>query len=246
MSRNHTMGLRKEKFSNGEIYHIVIRALDDNVIFKDIDDYYRGIFSVYEFNNAKAVVIRDRRQARSRIKKILRKDHDPGIILDSRDRLVEILNFNFMPNHPHLLVKQIKDGGITKFMRKFGTGYSSYFNRKYNRKGHVFQNKFKAILIKNEEQLKVVWAYISANPISLIEPKWKEKGIKKFGKIKKFLKDYKWSGYPDYIGKNNFPSVTNRKLISDIFGGNENCEEFLTDYIKYRGKVGQTPDLLLE
>ena len=44
------MPYRKQKFANEEIYHIVIRAIDDNVIFKNIDDYYRGIFSIYKFN----------------------------------------------------------------------------------------------------------------------------------------------------------------------------------------------------
>ena len=63
------MPYRKEQFVNGEIYHVIVRAIDDNVIFKDINDHYRGIFSIYEFNNSKQVVIRERREARAKIKK---------------------------------------------------------------------------------------------------------------------------------------------------------------------------------
>ena len=63
------MPYRKEQFVNGEIYHIVIRGIDDNLIFKDIDDHYRGVFSIYEFNTTKLVVIRERRRMRAQIKK---------------------------------------------------------------------------------------------------------------------------------------------------------------------------------
>lgn len=241
------MPYRKEKFNNGEIYHIILRAIDDNLIFNNIDDNYRGIFSIYEFNTTKPVVIRDRRQARSRIKRILRKaNEDPRFAADSRDKIVEILAFCFMPNHLHLLVRQLGNGGIIKFMRKFGAGYGGYFNKKHNRKGHVFQNNFKAVSVKNDEQLKIVWAYIHANSISLIEPKWKERGIRDFKKTIKFLENYKWSSYPDYIGKTNFPSVTGRKFILETMGGQSKCKEFLEDYVKYRGKIKESPELALE
>ena len=63
------MPYRKQEFANEEIYHIVIRVIDNNVMFKDIDDHYRGIFSIYEFNNIKSVEIRERRKERYKIKK---------------------------------------------------------------------------------------------------------------------------------------------------------------------------------
>ena len=94
-----------------------------------------------------------------------------------------------MPNHVHLLLRQLKDSGIFKFMKKFGSGYGRYFNKKYNRKGYVFQNRFLAVPIKTDKQLKVVFAYIHANPVSLIEPKWKERGIKNFNKVIKFIEN---------------------------------------------------------
>jgi len=241
------MPVRKEKFINGGIYHLVLRAIDDNLIFKNVDDYFRGVFSVYEFNTTKAVVIRDRRKARSRIKKILKKaNKDPRFATDSRDKIVEILAFCLMPNHLHLLARQLNDGGITKFMSKFGAGYGGYFNKKYGRKGHVFQNNFKSVFIKNDEQLKIVWAYIHVNPISLIEPKWKEREIHNFKKVIKFLENYKWSSYLDYLEMGNFPSVTEREFILEIMGGPNKCKGFLEDYIKYKGRFKEFSNLLLE
>jgi len=162
------MPYRKEQFVNGEIYHIIVKGIDENVIFKDIDDHYRGIFSIYEFNNAKQVEIRERRKTRARLKKQIKKvakefqkikaqiDTGPTSV-DSRDKLVEVLAFCLMPNHLHLLIRQIKDGGIIKFMVKLGTGYGGYFNRKYARKGNVFLRQFTSVHIKTDEQLKIVF-----------------------------------------------------------------------------------------
>ena len=102
-----------------------------------------------------------------------------GELLKRRKRkmLVEILAFSLMPNHIHLLIRQLRDGGISKFMQKFG-GYVLYYNKKYGRKGHLFQDKFQAVHIQNEEQLKTAFVYIHTNPVAIIYPGWKEKGIK--------------------------------------------------------------------
>ena len=69
-----------------------------------------------------------------------------------------------MPNHIHLLLKQIKNNGISEFIRKVEVGYAGYFNKKYGRKGHLFQGRFKAVRIEDNEQLKTVFVYIHTNP----------------------------------------------------------------------------------
>lgn len=242
------MPYRKEKFNNGEVYHIVTRAIDENLIFKNIDDYYRGIFSIYEFNTTKPVTIQLRRKLRIALKKKLVRGRasNQADEIDLRDKIVEMLAFCFMPNHLHLLVRQLKDNGISKFMSKLGTGYGRYFNEKYGRKGHVFQNNFKAIQIKNDDQLKVVWAYIHTNSVSLIEPKWKEIGIRNPEKVIKFLENYKWSSCSDYLGIANFPSVTERDFILEMMGGQKKCENFLSSYLKYKGRVKEFPEFTIE
>jgi putative transposase len=241
------MPYRKEKFANEEIYHVVIRSIDDNLLFKDVDDHYRGIFSIYEFNTVKPVVIRERRQARLRIKEILKQAPEKGISAnDSRDKLVEILAFCFMPNHIHLLLKQTKDNGITHFMRKLGAGYGGYFNRKYSRKGHVFQNRFNAVHIRTENQLRTVLIYIHTNPISLIEPGWKMGKIKNLKRAKEFLNNYKWSSNRDYLGINNFPSVTEREFLSEIIGGAKNYQDTIVDWIKHKKEIKGFANLTIE
>jgi putative transposase len=239
------MPYRKEQFANEEIYHIILRGLDDNLIFKDTNDYYRGIFSIYEFNNASPIEIRKRRLARKTEKK--KASGSPSsATFDKRDKLVEILCFCFMPNHIHLLVKQLRDDGIVRFMRKVGTGYAKYFNSKYKRKGYVFQNRFRSVYIEDDNQLRIIFNYIHANPISLIEPGWKEKGINNPKEAIKFLEDYKWSSYKDYIGENNFSSVTERNFISEFFNGTDGCKLSIKDWVEYKKALNKFTALLLE
>jgi len=238
------MTMQQPQFVNNEIYHASLRGVGDVQIFKDINDYYRGIFSVYEFDNTKLITIRERRKERLRLKEIL--DHsDRDKIPDTRDLLVEILAFCFMPNHIHLLLRQIKNRGITEFMRKVGLGYAGYFNAKYHRKGHLFQ-RFRAIHIAGTEQLKTVLTYIHANPISLIEPGWKENGIKNTDEVLKFLENYKWSSYQDCLGIKNFPSVTEREFMLEILGGAQGCKDFVENWVKYKGKIKQFPKIILD
>lgn len=244
------MPYRKQQFENGSICHVILRGIDDNLIFKDTDDYYRGIFSIYEFNNTKSVEIIKRRQEIQRIKELQKGAQKGGpsssrggraspelsLILDERDKFVNILVFCFMPNHLHLLLEQIKDNGITKFMSKVGTGYGGYFNQKYKRKGYVFQNRFLAVEIKNNEQLETVFNYIHTNPVSLLDPSWKESGATNVKDSISFLENYKWSSFQDYIGKKNFPSVTERNFLLNVFGGEERCKKSVNEWVEFKNK----------
>lgn len=151
---------------NEELYHVILRTVGDTVVFEKTEDFYRGIFSIYEFNNSDSVNMWKRKNERA-VEKKRRGRIAPT--LQTRDMFVDIFAFSFMPNHLHLLLKQIKDNGITNFMKKLGTGFAMYFNKKYERKGHLF-NKFKAIHIEDDVQLKNTFAYIHTNLISLIEP----------------------------------------------------------------------------
>ena len=232
------MPVKRPQLVNQEIYHIIIRGTGDSLIFKDESDYYRGIFSIYEFNTIKPIEIKKRRHERQKIK----VNGEP--FSDTRDLMVEILAFCFMPNHIHLLLRQLKDKGISEFVKKVGVGYAGYFNKKYDRKGPLF-SKFRAVHIKDDIQLKVVFAYIHVNPASLIEPGWKENGIKDSKKVIGFLKKYKWSSYQDYSGKKNFPSVTERDFFLKTIGDEKNCREFVENWVEYKKGTKNYSDSVL-
>jgi putative transposase len=248
----------KRQFENGEIYHITIRRIGNELLFGDEQDYFRGIFSIYEFNNANPVIIRDRRKARAQFKlrlQLLQGGRGQTSVkntevcplyleMDQRDRLVEILAFCLMPNHIHLLVRQLVDNGISKFMQKCGSGYAVYFKEKYQikLKGHFFQDRFNAVHIETDEQLRVVFVYIHTNPLALIEPSWKEKGIANPKRAIEFLEnEYRWSSYFDYLGKKNFPSIieAEKSFLAEVMGGAKGCQQAVRDWVQHKGEIAK-------
>ena len=78
---------------------------------------------------------------------------------------VELLAYCLMPNHFHLLLKQQHSGQIAEMMRSLAGGYSMYFNRKYRRKGAVYESRYKSVLLSTTEQLRHVSRYIHLNPV---------------------------------------------------------------------------------
>jgi REP element-mobilizing transposase RayT len=86
-----------------------------------------------------------------------------------------------MPNHYHFIIEQKTEIPITKVIVKICTSYSKYFNKKYSSVGHLFQDKFKSVLIESNEQLRLVFDYIHNNP--------KEAGLVNN------ISDWKWSSY---------------------------------------------------
>ncbi|MCD6571407.1 MAG: transposase, partial [Deltaproteobacteria bacterium] len=97
-----------------------------------------------------------------------------------------IHGYVLMGNHYHLLI-ETPDGNITRVMHFLNATYTGYFNKKYKRVGHLFQGRYKGFVIEKESYLVSVSRYIHLNP-------------KRAGLVKR-PEEYKWSSYPDYIGK---------------------------------------------
>ncbi|MBA4321018.1 MAG: hypothetical protein C0412_21725 [Flavobacterium sp.] len=216
------MPVKRPTLANNEIYHIVTRGTDGRTIFQNESDYYRAIHDLFEFNDIKPV----------RCENSSRRIYE-NCSRNARDLIVEILAFCLMPNHLHLLLKQLRDNGISAFMRKFGAGYVGYFNKKYERQGHLFQGRFRAVLIKTDQQLKSVFVYIHTNSAVLVNSDWQEGGIKNPEEIIQFIENYKWSSYPDYLGKENFPSVTQRDFFESIMP-REKWQEYVNDWVRHK------------
>ena len=200
--------MKKPVFVEGHIYHVYNRGVEKRDVFLDEGDYFRFVHHLYELNDSKPV---------RNVHYFL--NHKTGNVearklfgIQERDVLVEILVFTLMPNHFHLMLRQVQENGIVRFMQKLGTGYAMYFNKKYERVGCLFQGPFKAVHITEESHLIHLPHYIYANPLQL-----NNNGVNSV----KYLESYKWSSFPDYIGIRNFPRVTERGFLLDIFGGED-------------------------
>lgn len=120
---------------------------------------------------------------------IYREEEDYNKFLEILSELPQrysilIHGYVLMGNHYHLLIETPK-ANITTVMHYLNTKYTVYFNRKYKRDGHLFQGRYKGILIDKERYLLSVSRYIHLNPV---RAKFVDRPEK-----------YKWSSYPAYI-----------------------------------------------
>ncbi len=81
-----------------------------------------------------------------------------------KEAAVSLFHYTLMPNHVHLLIKAGKKG-ISDFMHSIQLQYAKYFSRKYEHVGHVWQGRFKSLLIDNDEYAIACGKYIELNPV---------------------------------------------------------------------------------
>lgn len=214
------MPSRREALVNNEYYHILNRGISEQNIFKYDHDYVRFSDCLKEFNTTEPTTIQ-LAKLRSRTPKL--KQPPP--------KLVEILCYCLLPNHFHLVLKQLRENGITEFMRKIGSGYTNFFNLNYGRQGHLFQGKFKSVHIKSESQLLHISRYIHLNTLDLCDQNWREGKLADWKKCQLFLENYPWSSYPFFIEKTK-SDFCNPEIFKDIFKTSNEYTNFLEDWSK--------------
>ena len=213
---------RKIEISVGEFYHIYSRGVEKRKIFLDVSDRERFLKLLYLANGDRPYVFR------------LIKGQPLNTVVVG-EKKTAIGAFVLMPNHIHILLKETREGGISSFMEKLLTGYSMYFNKRYNRVGPLFQSRFKAEHAHRDEYLKYLFAYIHLNPIKLFQPKWRDEGIKDARRAKKFLEQYTYSSYPEYVGDERPESIIlSKKEFPEYFSEQDSFEDFLRDWIEFR------------
>lgn len=188
--------------------------------------YAKGvIYHVYNRGNGKQNIFNEENDYRyylNKLKENLKKHN------------VSLVCYVLMPNHIHLVVKQETEKPIYKLISSLHTSYSIYFNKKYNHSGHLFQDRFKQVVIDSDEQLYYLSKYIHLNPITagLAHEPWK----------------YFWSSYQELMGSNPL-SICNKGILinSMIAITNKEKEEFTREYALFcRNEVNDKENELLE
>jgi putative transposase len=188
------------------IYHIYNRGTDKRKIFMDKSDFSRFLNILCFFNNARPVDFFNLSKGGSTS---LSEVEPPR----ADERLVDILCFCLMPNHFHLILRELVEGGIATFMSKVGTGYTMYFNKRYERSGHLFQGRYKHKEINSEDGFIYLSGYIHLNPV--------------MAKIVKDPADYKYSSYLSFLGKKEDNILALDKDVFDM--SPNNYEKFIVD-----------------
>ena len=123
-----------------------------------------------------------------------------------------------MSNHYHLLL-ETPEGNLSQIMRHINGAYTTYFNSKRKRAGHLFQGRYKAILIEADEYAAELSRYLHLNPV-------------KAGMVAK-PQEYEWSSYRYYLGQTATPAWLRTDFVLSYFGGMagmENYREFVNEF----------------
>lgn len=219
----YTFGMeRKFDFSIDEYYHVYSRGVDKRKIFLDKEDEERFLRLLYITNSLKSV-------------RFTEFNGLPYSLIERGEQLTAVGAYCLMPNHFHLLLRETDEHGISSFMGKLLTSYSMYFNKKYDRTGGLFESTFRAEHVNSDNYLKYLFAYIHLNPIKLIDPEWKEKGIANKKRAKEYLSTYEKSSYIEYIGNKREESlILSPKEFPGYFEDVHDFSDFINDWLTYQ------------
>lgn len=212
-------------FAVGEYYHVYIRGNNRQKVFLDDRDSLRYLVLLYTSNTTGAIHL---------------SDHDTSDLgslfkISRREPLVSIGAYCLMPNHIHLLVKEVREGGISLFMQKLSTAYSMYFNKKNSKTGSLFERPFKAKHIDEDTYFRYLFAYIHLNPVKINDPDgWQGKRILQPETAQQFLDYYRYSSYPFYTGRKRVEDVIlDEGKFPEYFSTSSDFESFVNDWINF-------------
>ena len=217
------MTTRYEVLAFGEYFHIYNRGTDRRVIFSDRNDYLRFIELLFLSNSARSLNLRN-----------IHKTYTSIYDFDRGEPLVYVGAYCLMPNHFHILLTPAVENGVEKFMLKLSTGYSMYFNKRYERTGTLFQGRFKSQHADTDEYLKYLFSYIHLNPVKLIQSDWKDVGIRDLEKVKAYLEKYSYSSLHDYFGKvRPENAIINPSKFPEYFSSKKEVDVELLEWLTY-------------
>jgi len=217
---------RKFSFCAGEVYHIYNRGVNKQPVFFNDHDRFRFLILLYLCNSENEAHI-------SNYRGFSISDY---FSINKGRSLVEIIAYCLMPNHFHLLIKEMGEGGISKFMLKVLTGYGMYFNKKNDRTGPIFEGCFKAKHVAEDSYLEYLLAYVHLNPVKIKDKEsWGGKKIINPKEAREFLKNYRFSSYQTFLGQNRPENLilNYRSLTDDLIDEQKNTKELINIWSEF-------------
>jgi putative transposase len=204
--------MRKQQLVTGQIYHIVSRSIANFKIFNDDNDCNRilNLFQYFEVDNP---------PAKFSLFMSLKPVQDLGFqkyfysLIKDQDKIVQIIAYCLMPTHIHLILKQLKENGISSYMRKILDSYTRYFNTLHKRKGPLWESRFKNVLVEKDEQLIHLTRYIHLNPTSAGLVKKPE--LWKYSSHLEYIRSDQTNPITDHDGLLEIKPKTYRKFVND-------------------------------
>jgi len=188
---------RKEELVTGNVYHILNKSIEGYKIFNNENNYIRFL-NVLRYYNRENVEFKY-----SRYTQLVEEGKDIKVDYSAKNKnVVNIIAYCLMPTHIHLVLKQLKDNSVSKYMKIVLNSYTKYFNILHDRIGPLWVGKFKNVLVTDDKQLLHLTRYIHLNPTSS-------------GLVSK-SSDWKFSSYNEYLGKNISMKLCKYSDVLDI------------------------------
>ncbi len=151
-------------------------------------------------------------------KAIFRDDHDKNVFLEllndgQKTYCIVLYCYVLMDNHFHLLL-ETPLANLSEFMRWFNITYTSHYNRRHKRTGHLYQGRYKSILVEKKSYLHILSRYIHLNPV-----RTKQEGKLALSEKKKYLRNYPWSSLLGYIDDTRRNGIIDYDRILESYGG---------------------------
>ena len=204
--------------------HIYNRGNRKQAIVRDEKDRWRFLEMLYYFND-EFTTVNPFREVQKLLRINLNKQFYRPLDWPIQKPLVKIIAFALLENHFHLFLKEIQEGGTTKFMRRLGTSMANYFNTKYKEVGRMFQGVYKIKIVDEEEYLKYLSVYIQVKNIFEIYPGGLSKAISEFDEAYNWAIQYPYCSLADYSGDRN-SLIVDKDILGELFSTPENYKEF--------------------
>jgi putative transposase len=224
--------MRKEPFFVGDLVHVFNRGNRRQEIVRDEGDKLYFLQALYYFNDSHSIPnifekLND--EFRSNLNEVVWPVEFP-----KRDLLVKIHAVILKKNHFHLILEEIREGGISEFIRKLSIGVTCRFNKKYNETGKLFQGSYKARRIDSDNYLQYLSVYIMVKNAFEAYEGGIENAMKNFDDAYEFAKRYPYSSLSVYEGKDSpFTKIISTDWLGESFKNQEfkgfakNCLEFI-------------------
>lgn len=134
-----------------------------------------------------------------------------------------IISFCLMTNHVHLAI-QVGDTSLSRIMQNLSFRYTRWINWRRNRSGHLFQGRYKALLVDGESYLLELAAYLHLNPL-------------RAGMIEDPV-DYRWSSHRAYLGKETVPWLNTDFVLGQFSGNRITARQKFREYVAGKTKEG--------
>lgn len=217
------MAYKRVKFRVGHWYHCYARSIGGGAVFLTAQDYERFLQALYLCNGTRAI----KRGA------LYLPSHEKLFTLDRGEPLASVAAYCIMPDRFHILAREIRHDGISRFMQKVGTSYSMYFNSRKARAGNLFVRPFRSLRVHSDDHARHVLQYIHLDAAELFESEWRSGKVASSARLRKQLTDYRYSSLRDherYVrAENNIIDRTAIKTLDDY----PSLKDVLSDATEY-------------